>query len=159
MSASEISVWPDGLRTGSPPFPPPRSIRPHRAASPTVPALHGSGSPAEIITTTVRKVVSGIGQVASAENCPQRPVIRQPPVGAADWPLSLWPPPFSTGQVVDFCAAQWPDFTPALTHCPDIPARPNRLAAPRSPPAPSTVTGAKISPETLRTPRRSATPS
>jgi len=38
---------------------------PQRAAPPAVPALHGSGSPAEIITTTVRKVVSGIGQVLS----------------------------------------------------------------------------------------------
>lgn len=36
---------------------------PHSAASPTVPALDGSGSPAEIITTTARKVVAGQRQV------------------------------------------------------------------------------------------------
>jgi hypothetical protein len=33
---------------------------------------------------------------------PQRPVNLQPPVGAADWPLSLLPAPFLAGEVVDF---------------------------------------------------------
>jgi hypothetical protein len=47
-------------------------------------------------------------------------VIRQPPVGAADWPLSLLPAPFPMGQVVDFYAAAWPNFTPALTHYPEM---------------------------------------
>ena len=40
---------------------------PRRAASATVPALHGSRSPSAIVTTTVRKVVSGNGQVLSGE--------------------------------------------------------------------------------------------
>ena len=35
---------------------------PQRAAPPAVPALHGSGSPLEIIPGRVRKVVSGSGQ-------------------------------------------------------------------------------------------------
>jgi hypothetical protein len=38
---------------------------PRSAASPMVPALHGSGSPTKIITTTILEFVSGIGQVLS----------------------------------------------------------------------------------------------
>jgi hypothetical protein len=35
--------------------------------------------------------------------------------GRGDRPLSLLPAPFPVGQVVDFYAAAWPNFTPALT--------------------------------------------
>ena len=66
-------------------------------------------------TTAVQKVVSVIEQVLSVSfrTGPEGPVIRQPPVGAADWPLSLLPAPVSKSQVVDLCAAQWPNITPA----------------------------------------------
>src|SRR5579863_5771836 len=39
---------PGGLRTGSPPSPPPALDPPHSAASPAVPALIGSGSPSSV---------------------------------------------------------------------------------------------------------------
>jgi hypothetical protein len=66
-------------------------------------------------TTAVQKVVSVIEQVLSVSfrTGPEGPVIRQPPVGAADRRLSLLPALFSIGEVDDFCAAQWPNITPA----------------------------------------------
>jgi hypothetical protein len=49
-------------------------------------------------------------------------------VGAADWPLSLLPTPFPMCEVVDFYAAQWPNFTSALSSLPR-----------RHPPAPTST--------------------
>jgi hypothetical protein len=75
---------PDGLAA----IPTTALYPPQRAAPPAVPALHGSGSPAAIITTTPQKVVCGaaLGLLGlPIRRCPlgaQRPLYRLLSVGA-----------------------------------------------------------------------------
>jgi hypothetical protein len=60
--ADKILSRPDGLRTGSPPFPPPRSIRPTVRRLPRSPRFMGPGPRRDHYHTTVespfRKLVS-----------------------------------------------------------------------------------------------------
>ena len=66
---------PRGLWTSSPAFPTPRSTRPRSAASPTFPALVGSGSPSTLTVVPLRRRDRYVG--AGSRLCP----VRRPAMG------------------------------------------------------------------------------